>query len=280
MNEICGVDFDSFMSAGRKYDKLRHRVWACLKSFLIWNVNCEKIFLNTLRVGTGKDEVKMKIKIIKKLDEYSCEYNVGDTFEVTGTWYGGVHINGKTGIPVSLDKEEYEELKDMSPEEYQVAADYWIQKDKESKKMDPEQLRKKAEEFLKAHNTCALATGVEGCVRCTPLEYSWHDGAFWIFSEGGRKFVGLEKNKEVSLAVFEPYGGFGTLKSMQVQGKAQIVELFSEEYVAAAEFRKIPIEALKKLSHPMHLLKIVPEEMELLDSDFKKEGYGSRQKLS
>ena len=29
----------------------------------------------------------------------------------------------------------------------------------------------------------------------------------------------------------------------------------------------------------MHLIKIVPEEMELLNSDFKKQGYGSRQKL-
>ena len=29
---------------------------------------------------------------------------------MTGTWFGGVHIAGKTGIPVSLDKEEYVEL--------------------------------------------------------------------------------------------------------------------------------------------------------------------------
>lgn len=51
-----------------------------------------------------------KIKIIKKNDEYSLEYEVGDIFEITGTWYGGVHISGKTGIPVSLDKDEYMEL--------------------------------------------------------------------------------------------------------------------------------------------------------------------------
>lgn len=51
-----------------------------------------------------------KVKIIKKNDEYSLEYNIGDICEVTGTWYGGVHITGKSGIPVSLDKEEYMEL--------------------------------------------------------------------------------------------------------------------------------------------------------------------------
>lgn len=59
-----------------------------------------------------------RIRIIKKNDEYSTEYEIGDVFEVAGTWYGGVHIVGKTGIPVSLDKEEYTELDtgDTEPE--------------------------------------------------------------------------------------------------------------------------------------------------------------------
>ena len=35
-----------------------------------------------------------KIRIIKKNDEYSSEYEVGDIFETEGTWYGGVHITG------------------------------------------------------------------------------------------------------------------------------------------------------------------------------------------
>ena len=51
-----------------------------------------------------------KIRIIKKNDEYSPEYEIGDVFEVTGTWYGGVHIAGKSGVPVSLDKDEYAEV--------------------------------------------------------------------------------------------------------------------------------------------------------------------------
>lgn len=51
-----------------------------------------------------------KIKIIKKNDEFSSEYEIGDVFETTGTWYGGVHIEGKSGVPVSLDREEYENL--------------------------------------------------------------------------------------------------------------------------------------------------------------------------
>lgn len=56
-----------------------------------------------------------RIRIIKKNDEYSSEYDIGDIFEVDGTWYGGVHITGKSGVPVSLDREEYMEL-DTEPE--------------------------------------------------------------------------------------------------------------------------------------------------------------------
>lgn len=52
-----------------------------------------------------------KIKIIKKNNDYSSEYDIGDIFTIEGTWYDGVHITGKTGVPVSLDKDEYEELK-------------------------------------------------------------------------------------------------------------------------------------------------------------------------
>ena len=64
-----------------------------------------------------------KIKIIKTNNDYSSEYDIGDIFTIEGTWYGGVHITGKTGVPVSLDKDEYEELESepiaSEPEEEQ-----------------------------------------------------------------------------------------------------------------------------------------------------------------
>ena len=51
-----------------------------------------------------------RIRVIRKNDAYNAEYEIGDIFEISGTWYGGVHIIGKSGIPVSLDKDEYMEL--------------------------------------------------------------------------------------------------------------------------------------------------------------------------
>lgn len=51
---------------------------------------------------------KQTIRIIKKNSDYSLEYQIGDIFTVDSTWYGGANVTSKTGIPLSLDKDEYE----------------------------------------------------------------------------------------------------------------------------------------------------------------------------
>lgn len=38
------------------------------------------------------------------------EYQVGDIFEVDSTWYGGANVRSVSGVPLSLDKDEYEEV--------------------------------------------------------------------------------------------------------------------------------------------------------------------------
>ena len=49
-----------------------------------------------------------KIKIINKNNPDSLEYNIGDIFTVDSTWYGGLNVTSKTGIPINLDTNEYE----------------------------------------------------------------------------------------------------------------------------------------------------------------------------
>ena len=168
----------------------------------------------------------------------------------------------------------------MIAEEYKEAAAYWTSK--ERKEMPPDQLKPTVEEYLSAGSVCALATGTGDYVRCTPLEYSFHDGKFWIFTEGGEKFVGLEKNDKVSLAVFDKNPSFGELKSVQVMGKAAIITPMSAGYVAHAEYKKVPAAVLRKLfdqGRPMHLIRIAPVRMDVLFSEFKKLGYDARQVL-
>ena len=169
----------------------------------------------------------------------------------------------------------------MTRDEYKLAADFW--KRKKYSVMPREELKSAVEEYLCSSGVCALATGTGDYVRCTPLEFSYHDDKFWIFTEGGEKFIGLAQNNNVSLTVFEKNTDFGSLKSVQVTGIAKIIEPMSEEYTAHAEYKGVPTDALQKLAdqgQPMHLLCIEPVRMDVLFSEFKAQGYDSRQVLN
>lgn len=167
----------------------------------------------------------------------------------------------------------------MDHEQFEEAATYWTSKEADAKRMPADELRHTVDEFLAKHNTCALATGSGDFVRCTPLEYAWRDGAFWIFSEGGLKFRALERNANVSLSVFESYGGFGMLESAQVTGTAEVVDPESAEFAEAAAARGLPEAALAKLKGSLHLLKITPSRIDYLASSLKERGYSVRQWL-
>lgn len=165
----------------------------------------------------------------------------------------------------------------MNHKEYQEAAEYWSRKDSQNVKMERSELLRIIEDYIQANNTCALAVGSGSFVRCTPIEYSYCDGAFWMFSEGGQKFVALENNHNVCLAIYDKFDGFGKLKGMQITGIAEMIAPFSKAYIELAEYKKIPLEALKKLQHPMNLIRILPVRIDFLNSKFKKYGYASRQ---
>ncbi|MBM6830434.1 pyridoxamine 5'-phosphate oxidase family protein [Anaerotignum lactatifermentans] len=140
-------------------------------------------------------------------------------------------------------------------------------------------LKKKIEEVIGRHNTCALATAAGDFVRCTPIEYHYVEGCFYLFSEGGLKFRALKGNPHVCLAIFAPYSGFGQLEGLRVTGTAQMAEPWSEEYRKLLDLCGISEEAMKKLAEPMHLIRVRPAVMELLCSELKQEGYSPRQRL-
>lgn len=168
----------------------------------------------------------------------------------------------------------------MTHDEYVKAASFWDRKG--SVIMERRELERRVYDYLSSSKVCALATGYGSYVRCTPLEYSFHDGDFWIFTEGGHKFLSLEKNAYVSLAVFDNNPSFDGLRSVQVTGTAEIIEPFSPAYISHAEYKKIPLGELEKLNndgHPMYLICIHPSRMDVLFSLFKKDGYDSRQTL-
>lgn len=164
--------------------------------------------------------------------------------------------------------------------DYKRAQTYWKDKEAASPRMEPEALLQSIEAYMQAHNTCALATGTDGFIRNTPIEYTYHDGSLWMFSEGGEKFVGLEHNPNVCVAIFDPYAGFGALHGLQIMGTAEMIEPFSEEYNAHAAYKQIPLTALQRLNPPMNLIRIQPTRADFLNSDYKAEGYDSRQQYT
>lgn len=143
-------------------------------------------------------------------------------------------------------------------------------------KMERGELRRRVYDYLSSSRVPALATGSGERVRCTPLEYSFHNGIFLIFTEGGEKFTGLEKKSNVSPAVFDD------LRSVRVTGFAEVIEPFTPLYFSHAGYRKIAIGTLRKLydeGRPMYPVAVHPVKMDCLFSSFRKEGYDSRQAL-
>lgn len=165
----------------------------------------------------------------------------------------------------------------MTPDEFDEAARYWTEKEAASARMPEEELRQAIDAFLGTHGVCALATASSDLVRCTPLEYAYRGGRFWIFSEGGLKFRALRENRNVCLAVFGPSCEFGKLESAQVTGTAEIVDPTSEKYTRAAEARGLTGEALKRMRTRLHLIEAVPTRIDYLCSALKKRGFDARQ---
>lgn len=183
----------------------------------------------------------------------------------------------------------------MNHEEFEQAAAYWTSRDAaldSAKRMEASELRELVEGFLAAHKVCALATCADGTPRCTPLEYDYRDGALWVFSEGGLKFRGLEPaegedSAPVSLAVFDPNAKFTQLKSLQIDGRATVVDPDSPEFTDAVAAKGVPAGGQAALAakaarfaEMLHLIKVTPEKIDLLDSALKQQGYSVRQHLA
>ncbi len=159
--------------------------------------------------------------------------------------------------------------------DYDAAADFW--NGKEKKPMEPEKLKEHIDEYISKHNTCALATANGDMVRCTPMEYIYVDGCFYFFSEGGQKFRCLKDNKSAGIAIYEPYESFSNVSGLQVNGKAEVIEPFNEEYNKLLEHKRISVKTMKELPKPMNLIKVTPDSFDLFDSSLKDKGCGSRQ---
>lgn len=150
-------------------------------------------------------------------------------------------------------------------------------KDSPMKGMPHEELKASIEDFLRSHNTSALATGYGKRIRATPVEYSYNDGKLFLFSEGGEKFANILLNNSVSIAIYNSYEGMESLTGLQITGNAVIAGPGSKEYSEALELKGIAQEKLEALPFIMNVIMIKLEKAEFLNAEFQKMGYGIRQ---
>lgn len=141
----------------------------------------------------------------------------------------------------------------------------------------PEEVRRRIDDFLTAHNTCTLCTGAAGHVRATPIEYLYRDGELYLISEGGEKFAHLLVNPHVSVAVYDPYEGMDKLAGLQLLGRAEVVPEGADSYLRALGWRGMDTEAVAAMPFTLNLIRVHVERAELLWSGFADLGYDRRQ---
>lgn len=142
--------------------------------------------------------------------------------------------------------------------------------------VDHDKLKTVIDEFLSSHNTCTLATCHINSVRSTPIEYNYYNGFLYLLTEGGEKFAKLLLNKNVSVSIYEDFNGMENLKGMQITGHASLVDE-GEEYNNLLDFKGLKPEFIKSMPIKMNMVKIVPDKIEFLNSQFKKDGYSAKQ---
>jgi uncharacterized protein YhbP (UPF0306 family)/NAD(P)H-dependent FMN reductase len=140
-----------------------------------------------------------------------------------------------------------------------------------------DEVRRRLDDFLAAHNTCTLCTGAGEHVRATPIEYVYRDGELYLLSEGGEKFAHLMVNAHVSVAVYDPYRDMDTLAGLQLMGRVELVPEGSEQFAAALRWRGIDQADMAAQPFSLNLLRVHIDRAEFVWSGFKGLGYDRHQ---
>ena len=149
------------------------------------------------------------------------------------------------------------------------------------KELDRRKLEHLISEFLKTQPTCVIATCSDSIPRASTVEYFPVGLNIYILTEGGKKVENIKKNPRVSIAVSVPFIGWENLRGLQITGAAEIgrkgSKIFNEGLEAYKNRR-----GLKKASLPdfINIIKVIPIEMDYIDTELQKKGYPARNMLS
>lgn len=140
-----------------------------------------------------------------------------------------------------------------------------------------ETIKKSIDDFLQRHNTCALATGHDGIVRATPIEYTYRNGLIYLLSEGGEKFAHILLNRWISLCIYDEFKGMNQLGGIQITGIAERIDIGCDEYCTVLREKGLDVNKIITMPISLHMIKITITKIEFLWSEFSRLGYEIKQ---
>lgn len=133
------------------------------------------------------------------------------------------------------------------------------------------------ETFLAGHNTGVLSTGWGQEVHGTPIEYVYEKGTFYFFSEGGRKFINLYRNRHAAFSVCDAFTDVQHLAGLQAEGSVHFIEPDDEAYPRIAALKGIALQRLAAMPVVLHIIALDVAQMTFVWSGFLKTGRSLRQ---
>ncbi|MEW6585712.1 MAG: pyridoxamine 5'-phosphate oxidase family protein [Nitrospirota bacterium] len=136
-------------------------------------------------------------------------------------------------------------------------------------------------EFMKARATCVIATCSDSMPRASTVEFFPYGLTVYIITEGGRKVENIEKNPQVSVAISDAFTTWESLRGLQITGAAEIGTRGSEIFREGLEaYRKRRGRKDAVLPDFMNVIKVIPIQMEYIDTRLAKRGYPIRNILA
>ena len=117
------------------------------------------------------------------------------------------------------------------------------------------------ETFLAGHNTGVLSTGWGQEVHGTPIEYVYEKGTFYFFSEGGRKFINLYRNRHAAFSVCDAFTDVQHLAGLQAEGSVRFIEPDDEAYPRIAARKGIAPQRLAAMPVVLHVIALDVAQM-------------------
>jgi len=150
-----------------------------------------------------------------------------------------------------------------------------------SKEFTQKELEDLITEFMKARATCVIATCSDTMPRASTVEFFPSGLTVYILTEGGRKLENIRKNPQVSIAVSDAFTNWESLRGLQITGVAEIGTKGSDIFKEGLEaYRKKRGKQDAALPDFMSVIKVLPIQIEYIDTRLAKRGYPIRNILS